>query len=399
MKINHESELMFENENGEECNDLLKSNNYIYDFNISISSNNYSTFSIIGDWGSGKTTFVKMWEKYCLKENQYIHIDAFKMDYESEPFMMLIKAFRNYFEKYVEIDKNTINKWLNKAKEVFALKNILKLGFNVIVDKTVGSEPMKDFLNSTYNSCFDELSEEQTLYDELKNILNSITSNFETDLIIIIDELDRCRPDFALETLERVKHLFNVKKVKFILVYNEKIMQSMINQKYGIYIDAKRYLDKFVQKPFVYSNRNNLFIWLSYTYNKIFDNNKTTMKDFLDCNLKKILSIANMYNLEKRELKNFLNILTSFNPGGEDIICVALVSIEILKYVNESEYENLKFYYYNNNNNIFTINSPSKENFIKLLNCFRISSEDKEENNDEIYNNAFNLAMKYYENH
>jgi hypothetical protein len=67
------------------------------------------------------------------------------------------------------------------------------------------------------------------------------------NLIFIIDELDRCRPTFALNMLERIKHLFSVEGVCFVLVTNLGQLEAVVCGAYGDDIDARTYLEKFVQ--------------------------------------------------------------------------------------------------------------------------------------------------------
>jgi hypothetical protein len=62
----------------------------------------------------------------------------------------------------------------------------------------------------------------------------------------LIDELDRCRPSFALETLERVKHLFDVPGVVFVLFVHGPALHSAIRRTYGQQIDPSAYLRKFI---------------------------------------------------------------------------------------------------------------------------------------------------------
>jgi hypothetical protein len=64
-------------------------------------------------------------------------------------------------------------------------------------------------------------------------------------IVFVIDELDRCRPDFALELMEQIKHLFSVRGITFLLVMNREQMEESIKAKYGI-IHASKYLQKFV---------------------------------------------------------------------------------------------------------------------------------------------------------
>lgn len=61
----------------------------------------------------------------------------------------------------------------------------------------------------------------------------------------MIDELDRCRPDYALSLLEIVKHFFNVSGVHFVLGVNLSELQNSVRVRYGSNVDAATYLQKF----------------------------------------------------------------------------------------------------------------------------------------------------------
>ncbi|MGJ8628553.1 MAG: KAP family P-loop NTPase fold protein [Sulfitobacter sp.] len=65
-------------------------------------------------------------------------------------------------------------------------------------------------------------------------------------LVIIVDELDRCRPDYALSLLEIIKHFFDVPHVHFVLGANMRELQNSVSARYGTGIDAAMYLQKFV---------------------------------------------------------------------------------------------------------------------------------------------------------
>ncbi|MCF6299109.1 MAG: KAP family NTPase, partial [Thiomicrorhabdus sp.] len=69
-------------------------------------------------------------------------------------------------------------------------------------------------------------------------------------IIIVIDELDRCRPDYSVSMLEYIKHIFNINKIQFILVTNTEQLKSSVNHSYGASINAQKYLDKFVSYSF-----------------------------------------------------------------------------------------------------------------------------------------------------
>lgn len=79
-----------------------------------------------------------------------------------------------------------------------------------------------------------------------KLALSKLTGDKANPLVVIIDELDRCRPDFAVRTLERIKHLFEVENVIFVLMLNRVQLCASIRGCYGADVDADGYLRKFL---------------------------------------------------------------------------------------------------------------------------------------------------------
>jgi hypothetical protein len=80
--------------------------------------------------------------------------------------------------------------------------------------------------------------------ESLAKLAAKVQEKQKFPLTIIVDELDRCRPDFALGLLERIKHLFDVKGVAFVLLVNRNQIESYIRTVYGG-SDAESYLLKF----------------------------------------------------------------------------------------------------------------------------------------------------------
>src|SRR5690606_3475713 len=76
-------------------------------------------------------------------------------------------------------------------------------------------------------------------------------------IVIFVDELDRCRPDFAISMLESIKHVFNVEGVQFVLVTNAEQLRASIRHVYGLNEqNSRRYLDKFVGYSFALPHRH-----------------------------------------------------------------------------------------------------------------------------------------------
>lgn len=236
--------------------------------NIVIRSQDELVLGINAPWGEGKTTFLKMWQGYLKEDNIHsIYIDSFKSDFSEEPFIAITSAIINYANEHVEnTSEEKITAFIEKAAKAgsalipWAAKlsvKALTLGLinNSEVDalKQVGSDLAVDSSNMTERLLSDSLknagvnkeilSSFRTLLSELPEVLS--TSD-KKPLVIIIDELDRCRPTYAVEILEKVKHLFSVHNVVFILAMHKQQLVRSIEDVYGQGIDAELYLQKFI---------------------------------------------------------------------------------------------------------------------------------------------------------
>ena len=217
--------------------------------------NNYRdgcTIALTGRWGSGKTTFLKMWEQYIRNNGQKVlYLNAWENDYIPEPLVCIIGEMESVFP--AEQQKTIVK----AAKGIFhILKKIpytLALDF---VDHKVGSET-KDLIKETVSEKQDkvfenELSEYKVKKDGLtrfKSVLENAVSSMkaENPVVFIVDELDRCRPDYAVEVLEIIKHFFSVPGIVFILSIDKDQLANSVRGYYGRdRIDAEEYLRRFI---------------------------------------------------------------------------------------------------------------------------------------------------------
>jgi len=344
--------LKFINSEGIEKEDALFLNDAISIFNEKLQSSNYSVYSFTGDWGSGKTTFIKLWEN-SLNSSDYIHIDAFEMDYETEPFIMLIKYFYKYLKDEMKIDKPLLDDFTNKAKKIFSrsLKTVTKVVINAVASKLVGNENAKELISDFGEILFDELviteSEEASLYEKLKDVLCKITENLKNPIYVIIDELDRCRPTFALETLEKIKHIFQVKNIKFILVYNNYILESIIEKTYGI-SNGNKYLDKFIQKSIPISNGNHFSTWFfrELRNKKEYNNSMEIILEQLEAKNKIFSALKKSYGTTLRDFQRLFSSLFSYHripspPDGDKDLHLIII-FEIMKIIDNTKYLDMK---------------------------------------------------------
>jgi hypothetical protein len=208
--------------------------------------------AIDSEWGTGKTTFVKMWKQH-LENNEFktLYFNAWENDFEKDILVTLISELEELKSSKNEAAFKTV---LSKAAP---LAKSLALGlFKTQVEKYVGNDFAKELLNQTSTTVADSLQEQITNYttrknsikefqDSLKKFVSSTTD--DKPVVFIIDELDRCRPSYAVQLLENIKHLFHVTGVTFVLSIDKIQLGNAVRGVYGSdLIDATEYLRRFI---------------------------------------------------------------------------------------------------------------------------------------------------------
>lgn len=224
-----------------------------------------------GDWGSGKSHFLKLWTgshaEFLAEDKQQdkdqkiakvIYFDAFERDYLDNPFVSLVAAITKAQEEAAE-DKSVAEEVLPRLKKFATalLPAVARIGLQAasaglpehigkafgdaarVATEGMGSEAEKAF------DAFWQLEERRAAAIEgFREALAKLAA--DQPLILVIDELDRCRPDFALSLLEVVKHFFAVKGVRFVLGIRLAALEESVRHRYGPGTDAALYLQKFL---------------------------------------------------------------------------------------------------------------------------------------------------------
>jgi len=198
-----------------------------------------ATLVLDGPWGSGKTVFIKQW-RYLLDKAPHnarvIYFDAFAHDFRQDPFVALTTELAKKSKKPQKLKEAAAKAGRSIVPTLAgAGADLLTAGF---LGKTI-----EEFLKDQ----FAELDHEQQRLEEFNETLESVSKPDEGQgpLILIIDELDRCRPDFALSCLELIKHVFSVPDICFVLVTNLEHLAGVVRGRYGADMDGATYLRKF----------------------------------------------------------------------------------------------------------------------------------------------------------
>ena len=236
--------------------------------NLVSQSNDELVISLDGKWGEGKTTFVKMWQGMLTQANvPSIYIDSFANDYIDDAFIAVASAITTYIEENsANPDEEKSNEFREKAKQVGVqlLSWTAKVGIkaatlgaikdsdieelkDIQTDLAKGlSTVVGDFVGERLASHKQDVELLRTFKELLSEIPTLLSPEGDKPFVIIIDELDRCKPTYAVELIEKVKHLFSVKNVVFVLVMHKKQLEEAVKCIYGENIDAHTYLQKFI---------------------------------------------------------------------------------------------------------------------------------------------------------
>ena len=229
----------------------------------------HSVIVLDGRWGSGKSIFAKQWAGLLRQRGHpVVEFDAFEHDHLDDPFFALfgaiLRASSGQEPKLDGIKTRLI------AKAAPMLRAIPSIAANVALrELTRGLISLDDFrggfeaaetsagdsIHAVIDSRLAEVSAQVACVQEFREALGDTVADAtasETEkapLVFIVDELDRCRPSYALRLLERMKHVFAAEGVCFVLVTHLEGLTAMVRREYGLQ-EADRYLDKFYQVRF-----------------------------------------------------------------------------------------------------------------------------------------------------
>lgn len=194
--------------------------------------------------------------KALPSERAVIYLDAFASETVDDPLLCILAAIRAEFpdketrkkisRKAVPVVK-TLGKVAGKALFAHVFKQDLEDVSEAVAD--AASDGVNSLIDQTVDKLLDQYADAQENLDALKNVI--ATAVAQRPILFFIDELDRCRPDFALSILELVKHVFDIPGIKFIFVANLEQLKAAIRKRYGQDVDADVYLEKFFKFSFV----------------------------------------------------------------------------------------------------------------------------------------------------
>ncbi len=302
------------------------------------------TISLNAEFGNGKTTFLEMFEHFVKEEKQNYNvfsINVWESDFYGEPVIAILSEFANCMKESCLKDKR------KKTIEIIG-----RIGINIsiqaicqfvqqIIQVTTGKnldikQALETLKNEGGKEIFDNFNQKKEAITEIKDIISEYTQ--DKKLLIIVDELDRAKPDYAVHFLEDMKHFFNIENVIFLVAVNRKQMEETVKCLYGQKLNFDGYYGKFfkleIDLPETYKKIKSFVDDLIQKTNVKYDQND---RDHI---LKNFCFLFRIFELSLREMEHFIIIFNSIlsNKTSQlkyiDIICYLFFSCLYFKEKN-----------------------------------------------------------------
>ena len=227
--------------------------------------------NINAEWGYGKTFFLNNLAIELRNKNySVIEFDAWKSDYTKEPLLAFMAELNGSLESFftqkqkkaLEILKTTTKNLLPLLASL-GMKKLTGYSLDEFSEALISKETQNEIEDGvetlTTKLAENALKEHNTIKESIKKFKISMKKLLEhiktledkkLPLFILIDELDRCRPNYAIELLENIKHLFDIEGIYFIIATDSKQLSHSINAIYGANFASEKYLKRFFDQEY-----------------------------------------------------------------------------------------------------------------------------------------------------
>ncbi|MDB4440002.1 KAP family NTPase [Planctomicrobium sp.] len=216
--------------------------------------------ALCSKFGSGKTTFFNMWRSYLENMNNadkrplVVSLNAWESDYYGDPLFAIVSSL-------IESMKPEMKEQAGRIKE--AAKDIgsfaTAIGNQLVVKSTgidIGEAGRQAQENKSERekkghpdlSSFSLFESRKSAMKKLKEQIKEFVETSEPMVVFLVDELDRCRPDYAISYLETIKHIFDMQGVAFVLAIDRTQLENSAKTAFGTELDFDEYIRKFVHR-------------------------------------------------------------------------------------------------------------------------------------------------------
>ena len=267
------------------------------------------TLALDANWGEGKTTFLKMWQADLEKSGfRCVYYDAWASDFCRDSFPSMVAELKESFSG--ETAEDFTKKCVAVAKAM--VKNLP----GSLAGLVGGGEVAQAAVNEIFGEWepVAAYSEYREALKSFKSSLEKIASESGKPLVFMIDELDRCRPTFALDVLEKIKHIFDVPGVFFVAALNKNALAKTIESAYGI-TDGNDYLSKFFDDTHPLVNDREIALYLVDKASAGGSTNTLDMAMYIPALSELFRSYSVSLRGQKQIVESIAGCLKKFAPG------------------------------------------------------------------------------------
>lgn len=252
--------------------DIAKNKNY-----------NPITIGVFGLWGAGKSTLLKLIDGKLKEKDKIIcvTINAWMFESHEDAKIAIMEALLQELEEKLPVEeaKKKIGR-LIKRIDLFKLGTKAISTFAPIVASVATGNPLPVLLNVTGNTTEigntikniadslqglkdeywkdDKFSSEETAVGHIRKFREEFSEALRKagidNVVVMLDDLDRCRPERILDIIEAIKLFLAVERTTFIIAADENVIKYSIRGKYppmnGFDVELdKEYIEKIIQLP------------------------------------------------------------------------------------------------------------------------------------------------------
>ena len=191
-----------------------------------------NVFLIESDFGTGKTYFARALTKTLLDKNiDAVYFSAWENDYYEQPLNLICNKILEYYRSKIGLEK--IKDFIQKSACV--MYELVKVASNVFCPSA------KEFIE------YFEKKPQDPITEFKKSLTTLIKKTDSKKLVLIIDELDRCRPDYAMKILETTKHFFDIDGIIIFYFANRRALNHSLQAMYNFKeeSDGENYFVRF----------------------------------------------------------------------------------------------------------------------------------------------------------
>lgn len=327
------------------CNDKLNRSKHIIPLTTLLSNvGNEDSFvmTVSAPYGGGKTFFVKMWQNYLKEQNGHtLYYNAWENDFSINPLASFISCFSELDDVDPKL-KDKVKALITAAQKITLTKipEICVRLLGALCKKYLDIEAQELYDTAKISAEFVDEAEKEVgklsakaktmianekelrhAIADFKKKLKELIASFERTnkrisgkLVIFIDDLDRCRPDYAITFLEYIKHLFSIPNCNFVLSVDEDQLISTIEKVYGSK-NAEGFLSKIIDFDFNLPSSGSVREFIELAIKKLnWESDNIFSSPYQDIDMKEIFilmfePLVKLLSLTMRDIEHVLQDL------------------------------------------------------------------------------------------